>query len=161
MKNLIINPIGKISICNGEKVISLDPKYISATKGLDGFSHIQVIWWFDKCDNENSRNILLNNKPYKKGPEILGTFATRSPERPNPIAITASYVTYIHHEQGIIGLAYIDADEGTPIIDIKPYTPSLDRIDNPGVPDWCSHWPKSNEESEDFNWEDEFNFNAE
>ena len=49
----------------------------------------------------------MNYKLYKKGPEVLGTFATRSPERPNPIAITASYVTYIDHEKGIIDLLLI------------------------------------------------------
>ena len=65
----------------------------------------------------------------------MGTFATRSPERPNPIALTPAYVTYIDHENGIIGLAYIDANDGTPVVDIKPYTPSLDRVESPEVPE--------------------------
>jgi len=46
----------------------------------------------------------------------------------------------------------------SPVLDIKPYTPSLDRVEAPGVPKWCSHWPKSLEQSEDFDWENEFNF---
>ena len=58
----------------------------------------------------------------------------------------------------MIGLAYIDANDNTPLLDIKPYTPSMDRIESPTVPDWCSHWPKSLEESSDFPWENEFNF---
>lgn len=157
MSNLIVNPIGKVAMYNGEKVIVLESKYIEGIKGLDGFSHIQVIWWFHECDNKKSREKILENKPYKNGPEILGTFATRSPERPNPIALSIAYVTHIDYENGIINLAYIDANEGTPILDIKPYTPSLDRIDNPSVPKWCSHWPRSNEESGMFNWEEEIN----
>ena len=53
---------------------------------------------------------------------------------------------------------YIDAFDCTEVIDIKPYVPSIDRIENPDVPDWCSHWPKSYEESGDFDWEEEFRF---
>ena len=52
----------------------------------------------------------------------------------------------------------IDANDGTPVLDIKPYTPSSDRIEAPGVPEWCSHWPKSLEQSENFDWGNEFNF---
>lgn len=158
MNNLIVNPIGKIAVINGEKVIILEPKYIKGLKGLDGFSHIQVIWWFDGSDNKKSREKIIENKPYKNGPYILGSFATRSPERPNPIGLTSSYITYINYEKGIIGLAYIDANDGTPVLDIKPYTPSLDRIENPSVPKWCAHWPRCNEDSGNFNWENEFNF---
>lgn len=58
----------------------------------------------------------------------------------------------------MIGLAYIDADHNSPILDIKPYIPSLDRVENPIVPDWYEHWPKSCEESGDFDWESGFNF---
>lgn len=47
---------------------------------------------------------------------------------------------------------------GSSILDIKPYTPSVDRVEKPNVPKWCSHWPMSYEESGDFNWEDEFLF---
>lgn len=50
------------------------------------------------------------------------------------------------------------SDDGSPVLDIKPYTPSLDRIEAPGVPQWCSHWPKSLEEAGCFDWEEEFNF---
>ena len=158
MDSFTLNPIGKISVRENETVIELDRRYIPALTGLDGFGYIQVLWWFDGCDNEKSRSKLTEKAPYKNAPEILGTFATRSPERPNPIALTPAYVTYIDHENGIIGLAYIDANDGTPVLDIKPYTPSLDRIEKPTVPQWCAGWPKSNEESGDFDWSSVFNF---
>lgn len=158
MSSFTLNSIGVISVVNGETVIELDKKYIPALTGLDGFGYIQVLWWFDKCDNDKSRNKLTEKAPYKNAPEILGTFATRSPERPNPIALTPAYVTYIDHENGIIGLAYIDAADGTPVLDIKPYTPSLDRVENPEVPEWCRNWPNSNEESGEFDWSSVFNF---
>lgn len=88
----------------------------------------------------------------------MGIFATRSPVRPNPIALTTSQIIYINYETGMIQVAYIDANNNSPVIDLKPYTPSFDRIENPIVPKWCSHWPKSSDESQNFNWENEFNF---
>ena len=59
---------------------------------------------------------------------------------------------------GIIGLSHIDARDNTPVIDLKPYTPSLDRVAHPCVPDWCASWPKSLEESADFDWSGVFTF---
>jgi tRNA (Thr-GGU) A37 N-methylase len=88
----------------------------------------------------------------------MGIFATRSPVRPNPIALTAVQAIEIDYEKGVIHIAWIDANDGSPVLDIKPYTPSLDRIEAPGVPEWCSHWPKSVEESGHFDWENEFIF---
>jgi len=88
----------------------------------------------------------------------MGVFATRTPMRPNPIGLTTVYVLSIDEEKGLIEVPFLDADNNTPMLDIKPYTPSFDRIENPEVPDWCSHWPKSSEDSGDFNWENEFNF---
>lgn len=138
--------------------IELLPEYAPALQRLEGFSHVQMIWWCDRCDNATSRALLTGDKPYTQGPEVMGIFATRSPERPNPIALTAVYVTYIDHEHGVIGLAYTDAIDGSPVLDIKPYTPSLDRVEAPSVPAWCAHWPKSVEVSGDFDWGSEFNF---
>ena len=61
-------------------------------------------------------------------------------------------------ENAIVGLSYIDANDGTPVLDIKPYPPSLDRVESPAVPGWCAHWPRNIEGSGDFDWEKEFNF---
>ena len=158
MGNYQVKPIGKISIGEGGIFIELKPKYIPALQALDGFSYLSVIWWFSDFDNEEARNTLETPQPYKKAPAVMGVFATRSPIRPNPIALTAVQVIQIDYEKGIIQIAYIDANDGTPILDIKPYTPSLDRVETPGVPEWCSHWPASLEQSAYFDWENEFNF---
>lgn len=104
------------------------------------------------------RNILEAPQPYKKAPSVMGIFSTRSPIRPNPIALTTVEVIHIDYLKGIIQIAYIDVNDGTPVLDMKPYTPSLDRVETPRVPNWCCHWPKSIDESADFNWENEFNF---
>ena len=157
MQDFHVTPIGKINVNDNGMFIELEPKYIPALKALDGFSHINVIWWFSDFDHEEMRTILEVPQPYKKAPPVMGVFATRSPVRPNPIALTTVQVMYTDISKGIIQIAYIDAQDGTPVLDIKPYTPSLDRVDTPGVPEWCSHWPTSLEQSGNFDWENEFN----
>lgn len=152
-----VNTIGIIA-CDGENIrLVLDKRYASALTGLGEFSHIQILWWFSECDNAKDRSILTQKKPYKNSPEVLGTFATRAPMRPNPIALDCVQITYIDYENAVIGLSYIEAFDGSPVLDIKPYTPSLDRVENPVVPKWCSHWPKCCETSGDFDWENEMN----
>ena len=158
MNEMKIYPVGKIENKEGCVCVKLNPKYAEGLKGLEEYSHIQILWWADGCDNEQCRSIITENKPYKKGPEEIGIFALRSPERPNPIAVSNVDIAYVDVENGVIGLYYVDAFDGTQVIDLKPYTPSLDRIENPKTPDWCNHWPKSYEESGDFDWESEFNF---
>lgn len=158
MQDLIVRPLGKVCVRESGVYIELDQTYIPALQALDGFSHINVIWWFSEFDNEAARSILEAPQPYKKAPQIMGIFATRSPLRPNPLGLTTVQVLDIDHTAGIIKIAYIDAHDQTPVLDIKPYTPSYDRVESFKVPQWCSHWPASLEESGSFNWEEEFNF---
>jgi len=98
------------------------------------------------------------DKPYKKGPDVLGVFATRSDYRPNPIGLSICPVKQIDVKKGIMELFYIDAEEDTPVIDVKPYHPGLERIQDVKVPNWCSHWPQWYEDSAVFDWAAEFNF---
>ena len=138
--------------------IELHPEYGAALQGLHGFSHLQVLWWFSRCDDAASRSRTQEVSPYKNGPATLGTFATRSPLRPNPLALSTVQVIHVDAERAAVHIAYADAEDGSPVLDIKPYTPSLDRVERPAVPAWCSHWPRSAEESAAFDWDAEFNF---
>lgn len=158
MNNYEISAIGKFHNTKEGVSIELAPEYRLGLQALDGFSHIVVIWWFSDFDTPDERAILETPSPYKNSPEIMGIFATRSPVRPNPLALSTVEILSIDYENGIIHLPYADANDNTPVLDIKPYTPSLDRIEYPAVPDWCSSWPKSVEESGDFDWESVFNF---
>lgn len=153
-----VHPIGTIKADEEGMFVKIDPMYIPALKALDGFSHINVLWWFSECDCKGVRSMLQTPRPYQDAPEVMGIFATRSPARPNPLALTACEVLDIDYDQGIIKIAYIDANDKTPVLDVKPYTPSLDRVENPGVPAWCSRWPRSIEESGLFDWEKVFLF---
>lgn len=161
MQTFTVRPIGTIEITPEGMFLQLKTEYIPALQGLEGFSHLNVLWWFDQLDDERSRRVLEIPKPYQKAPAVLGTFATHSPQRPNPLALTTVEVVSIDSTAGRIQVAYIDAMDGTPILDLKPYTPSESRVETPAVPDWCAHWPQSVEGGEDFDWEGEFLFSGE
>ena len=158
MKQFTVRQIGTMEMDKDGMYVKLLPEYIPALKSLEGFGHADILWWFDGCDDDENRSVLEVESPYKKAPDVMGTFATRSPQRPNPIALSVVQILYIDHEAGVIYIAYADARQGSPVLDLKPYTPSLDRVEHPQVPDWCGHWPRSLEESGDFDWENEFNF---
>lgn len=152
-----INPIGVIRCENATFCIELKNKYIPALTNIDGFSHLQIIWWGHLYANAEQRDILIGDKPYKTGPDKIGIFATRSPIRPNPVLITNIFVQRIEIEKGRIYSPYIDAEDGTPVIDIKPYHKS-ERVKQCSVPDWCKHWPEWDEDAAIFDWDKEFNF---
>jgi tRNA (adenine37-N6)-methyltransferase len=154
---LQIKPIGNVNAANYVFSIQLDKEYLSALINIEGFSHLQIVWWGNLYDSAKYRANLTSEKPYKKGPDKIGVFATRSPVRPNPILITTIAVQRIDYDKGMIYTPYIDAENGTPVLDIKPYHTS-ERIKDCKVPQWCEHWPKWYEDSATFNWQGEFNF---
>lgn len=158
MSEFVVRPIGTVRSDEKETWLEVKKEYVPALQALEGFSHIQVLWWFSDLDSEQYRSTLQMDQPYKGAPEVMGTFATRSPLRPNPIALTTAEIIHIDKEKGLIHITFIDANDNTPILDIKPYTPSFDRVEGPEVPTWCSHWPQSMEKSAAFAWEDVFNF---
>lgn len=149
-------PIGNVKQSEGYRII-LDAPYRSGLKGLAGFSHVQVIWFADQVGNAGSTFTVIN-KPYAKGLQQIGVFATRSPYRPNSLCISTARVLGVDEKQGILELGYIDAEDGTAVLDIKPYHGSEDRVREYGTPLWCAHWPQWIEDSEHFNWEEEFLF---
>jgi len=151
-----IKAIGFVKSDNSSFSIVIADEWKSALKELDGFSHIQIVWWCHLCDNAEYRKTTISKKPYKNAPDTIGIFATRSPVRPNPLAISSVAIISIDHKNGIIKVPFIDAENGTPVIDIKPYHPATERIKEVRVPDWCDHWPKWYEDSAKFDWSSEF-----
>lgn len=153
-----IKEIGVIGREQGLFSVKLHRAYREGLTGIEGYSHVKIIWWADKSEGMDERGGVVIDRPYAKGPEKVGVFATRSPIRPNPVCETIVRVASVDPEEGIIRTYYVDAFPGTAVIDIKPYLPCTDASREVGVPAWCRHWPSSMEESGDFNWEDEFNF---
>jgi tRNA (adenine37-N6)-methyltransferase len=156
--SVTFDPIGKVVIENGRYFVELQEKFCDAVLGLNEYSHIQVVWWFHLYDSQESRKYFILDKPYKRGPDKVGVLASRSPVRPNPIAITACALIGFDQENRRLEVAWIDAENGSPILDLKPYEPSIDRVRDVKMPDWCLHWPDSAEESAGFDWSKEFNF---
>jgi len=153
---MVVSPVGAIRAQDGQFAVQVDAAFRPALKGLEGFSYVQVLWWSHWLDQPEMRRVLMCEQPYVKGPAELGIFATRSPLRPNPICLSAAPVMRVDVEEGLIVLGYIDAEDGTPVLDIKPYTPSSDRVRAVSVPDWCAHWPAWFEDSGEFDWAGEF-----
>jgi tRNA-Thr(GGU) m(6)t(6)A37 methyltransferase TsaA len=100
----------------------LDQPYREGLLGLASYSHAHVLTWLDRAP----RNLIVQ-KP-RHAPEAKGVFALRSPIRPNPAGLHTVRLLAIDPESGVIELEAIDALDGTPIIDIKPYFPSVDSI---------------------------------
>ena len=153
-----LNPIGSIEVEEGRFYLSIKENYRKALKEIEGFSHINIIWWGNQSDSPEHRDTLLVKKPYKKSPDTVGIFATRSEIRPNPVLITTAAVISVDLEKGIIELPWIDAEKDSPVIDIKPYQPCSDRVKDVELPGWCSEWPQWYEDSAAFDWDSVFNF---
>lgn len=148
--NMFLKSIGKVMMDNEGFYIEIKEDYLKALNGIQDFSHIHILWWANGFDEEEYRAVLETQKPYKNAPDVMGLFATRSPVRPNPIMMTAAALLRL--DGGKLRIAYIDAEPGTPVIDIKPYYPCFDFVTTAATPSWASTWPKSLEESAVFDW---------
>lgn len=149
-----IAPIGSVHATQQRFSISVDPEFRRGLEGLDGFSHIIVTW---VCAPDPDGAALTIERPYTNGPDSIGVFATRSPVRPNPLALSICTIISVDLEEGEIDLGWIDAFDGTAVLDIKPYYPASDRVRDVSVPGWCSDWPQWFEDSATFDWESVFN----
>lgn len=115
-------PVGVVRKKDKAVWIEIFDQYSDALLGLEGFSHIQVLFWFHQNDSAGKRKTLrVHPRKDKKNP-LSGVFATHSPLRPNPIGLTLCKIKSIEDLQ--IKIEDIDAFDGTPVIDIKCYIPS-------------------------------------
>lgn len=100
-----------------EGVLEILPHLELGLTDIDGFSHLYVVWVFDRADGYE----LLGTPPTDTRPH--GVFATRSPRRPNPIGLTV--VRLLRREGSRLVVQGVDMLDGTPILDIKPYLSSV------------------------------------
>lgn len=155
-KPCALNPIGHCEMIDGRFAVSLISDVKPGLKGLDGFSHAIALWWAHEADSEQQRTRCRIMSPYTATAGELGVFATRSEARPNPIGLSVFSIASIDVDAGIVFSHYFDMLTGTPILDLKPYFPASDRVENSRIPDHFSHWPTSLEASVAFDWEKEF-----
>lgn len=129
-----IYPIGVVKKQNARVWIDLLADCLDGLLGLDGFSHINVLFWFHENDNPEKRAILqVHPRRDEKNP-LTGVFATHSPARPNLIGLTRCKILSI--EENRIIIEDIDALDGTPVIDIKCYIPHTEGDTGVRVPQW-------------------------
>jgi tRNA (adenine37-N6)-methyltransferase len=110
-------PRGHGATHTAEGVLEIRPEFAAGLDDIDGFSHLYVVWVFDRaagCD-------LHVTPPTDTRPH--GVFATHSPRRPNPIALTI--VRLLRRDGASLHVAGVDMLDGTPILDIKPCTSSV------------------------------------
>lgn len=147
-----LNPIGNVRIGAEGFVLEIDEAYRTALTELGGFSHINVLWWADQVDEPMLREVTIAEQPYRNAPAAIGIFATRSPVRPNPIALTAAQLLSVDVDTGQVRITYIDAEDGSPVLDLKPYLPATDRVRDASYPTWAASWPQWYEDSATFDW---------
>jgi tRNA-Thr(GGU) m(6)t(6)A37 methyltransferase TsaA len=115
--------------------IEVDPRFAQALAGIETCSHLLVLYWMDR----SRRDLVLQVPRNRSG--TRGTFALRSPARPNPIATSVVRLERIDGNRlSVVGLDCLD---GTPLIDLKPYFASTD-----AVPDAVVGWHREREQPE-------------
>ncbi|MFZ6030799.1 MAG: tRNA (N6-threonylcarbamoyladenosine(37)-N6)-methyltransferase TrmO [Chloroflexota bacterium] len=109
---------GRLS--DNELVLEVFPQFAAALKGITHTSHIIVLYWGDRAD----RQVLQSKTPFSDAP--VGVFASRSPNRPNPIAFCVADL--LRQEDNCLIVRGVDALDGSPLLDIKVYSPAVDSI---------------------------------
>lgn len=113
--------------------IQLDDRYAPGLAGLDEFSHLIVVFYMHKSTFDEGAH--LKRKPQgRQDMPLIGIFAQRAKHRPNPIGVTA--VELLRVKGSAISVKGLDAIDGTPVLDVKPYFPAYDFRENVRTPSW-------------------------
>jgi tRNA (adenine37-N6)-methyltransferase len=116
-----------------ESKIVLEPDYRPGLRGLGDFSHVLVVALLHGASFDLARHLVRRPRGLAEMPEI-GIFAQRAKDRPNPLGITV--VSLVAVESDGIAVRGLDAIDGTPILDLKPYFPEFDSARDAVVPSW-------------------------
>jgi len=131
----VVTPIKEPVDENWGEVISeiaLNEKYADGLIGLKDFSHAVIIYFMHLATDKERVNIRRHPQGRDDMP-FVGIFSQRAKRRPNPVGVTA--VKIIKVENNVLKIQGLDAIDGTPVLDIKPYYPR-DRVANPIIPEW-------------------------
>ena len=144
MENLAdfaLQPIGSVKKGNGIVKLMLEQKFNDGLDSLSGFGHVMILWWAHKYVEYRNQIDMVIDLPYAPGTRA-GLFATRSPVRPNPVCVSIAEIKEVTSKEGFIIVDEIDAADGSPVIDLKPYYGTSDRIEHYRQPEWVpDEWP--------------------
>jgi tRNA-Thr(GGU) m(6)t(6)A37 methyltransferase TsaA len=121
-----------------EKVTSeivVDESLAEGLDGLEEYSHILVVFWMHKVPPVRQPVCKIHPQGRADLP-LIGLFATRTPHRPNPVGVSAPRL--VERRGNVLSVIGLDAIDGTPVLDIKPYLPHLDAPADYRGPDWVS-----------------------
>lgn len=139
-QQIILNPIGSVKTdAAGNEVkdksrisqIVLKENLVDALDGVEGFSHLFVLFWLNEAAGK--RHGLKFHPRGREDMPLLGVFALRTNQRPNPIGLTL--VELLKVEGNTLTVRGLDAYDGTPVLDIKPFD-FWDNVKNARVPEW-------------------------
>jgi tRNA-Thr(GGU) m(6)t(6)A37 methyltransferase TsaA len=116
--------------------IHMEPEYVRGLNGLEGFSHVIVVFYLHQIGGFDPRTQLLRRPRGMENVHEVGVFAQRTKYRPNPIGVTAVELRGI--AGNVLAVRGLDALDGTPVVDIKPYIPAFDRVAEPRTPAWVA-----------------------
>lgn len=142
MNEIVMTPIGKVvnEIINRKDTswgddtssIILDKQFVSGLKGLEDFSHAIILFYLDKAQYIKEKH--LQRRPQNRDDmPLVGIFSQRGKDRPNRIGMTSVEIVSVSDDTLIV--KGLDAVDGTPVLDIKPYYPAYDRKEAT-VPEW-------------------------
>lgn len=117
-----------------ESTIVLEEQWTGAFDGLQQFSHALVLSYLHRVAERHTDIPAKRHPRNRDDMPLLGVFAQRARVRPNPIGVTACAIVRVDARELLV--RGLDAIDGTPIIDVKPYVPIFDRIEAPRVPEW-------------------------
>ena len=143
----VLSPIGFVETnAVGDEVkdksrvskIILNKELVEGLDGIEGFSHVFVLFWLNQVTDE-PRGLKFHPRGRMDMP-LMGVFALRTNLRPNPIGLTL--VELLKVEDNVLTIRGLDAYDGTPVLDIKPFD-SWDCAENARVPEW---WLRLNQQ---------------
>ena len=142
MDKIVMTPVGKVvnEVANrkdtswGDDISSivLDEQYVSGLKGLEDFSHAIILFYLDKAEYIKEKH--LQRRPQNRDDmPLVGIFSQRGKDRPNKIGMTSVEIVSVTDDTLVV--KGLDAVDGTPVLDIKPYYPAYDKKEAT-VPEW-------------------------
>ncbi len=145
MNEIIIQPVGYVSSPVTSKVdqnwgkikseVVLERTFSGAFLGLEGFSHSIIVTYLHKAKYQKEKHLRRRPRNLETMP-LVGIFSQRVKDRPNPIGITAVEIVKVKGD--VLEVKGLDAINGTPVIDVKPYYPQYDKVDDSKVPEWVN-----------------------
>jgi len=132
-------PVTEMSLGNWATVnseIHIEPRYAGGLRELEGYSHVIVVFYLHQIGAFDPARQMLRKPRGMEQMREVGVFAQRTKYRPNPIGVTAVELRGV--SGNVLAVRGLDALDGTPVLDIKPYIPEFDRIAEPRTPAWVA-----------------------